>query len=482
MRGTDRHYTMSYFNEFSAPRDTLSDYRQGETDGEMNLPLSNQTTFSSYEMEVIAQAQAAISQARTMVEAGQDVIAKNYAAQQHNRYERYNSELKDLSARRDRDEEGMRQRVGPASELQMTLQQHMWNAENSYDDMVRELDREPRLHMHDKLIWRFSYYVVLLGVLAGLEIPINERVFQDLLNIENSFILVIVTGAFGVFIVLLAHFLGLFSVQAGWPRRGREVAESKTAFNRHRRQVRDYVQVFVGIPLILALALAAMYVLAVLRQMSLDGDDIQIVGNLFGAAAKPAVDAAAALGPKALRASGALPPLSANGGMLLLINLGIFLAGTLLSYTRHDPHPDFETRLRARDKARAVFHELQVEFQRQLAENAAYYDRKRVNLVARADQIAEELRRLKVNYKGVERRTIQEVETVVNVVKQRLAAYQSGNCNTRRDPPPAYFGQDSMTRVEALLRSDVAVPEREEEAGAPGKGNGTFASYSAAIN
>jgi len=412
---SDHRDVLSYYSNFLAPRDTRADYAQGELDGQSNRPRSVETSLSGYELDIVNQARADVSRFRLHLHIDQHGSSATIIARRQLRYEEYESDLRDLSQRHDSRVSVANKECGPGSSLAKRQQEALFEAEHGYNDLQRELGREPELHWAQPLPFlRLSAYTLILIAMSFVELFINKGVFKAVLGgLVPGY-----SGAFimGLAIVFFAHLLGIFVRQ-----------------RKIQRRPMEKLRTWVGIPLIIVLVLFIVYEMSLLRADTLP----------LGMAASE-MDGGSVLG------------LSHTAFLLFLLNLGVFVAGTWLSYMRHDPHPDYERLLVRMGQAQQLEAERRDKFDLLLAEIEEEYRRKRSNLAARADRIQREIDEDLAHADGLPSREEAEIQKVIAVVSQRVLAYQSGNERSRDAARPRYFGQPTVLMIDALIRGDLS--------------------------
>jgi hypothetical protein len=416
---SDYRDVLSYYSSFSSPRDTRADYAQGELDGRFNKPRSDERSLSGHELDIINQARADISRFRLQLQMDLHGSQASVTARKQQRYEEYESELRDLGHRHDSQVSSANKELGPISSLCKRQQEEAFDAEQRYGDLNRELGREPELHFARPVFSSRgpSIYAVLLTAMSFVELFINKGVFKDVLG----GVLAGYAGAFimGLAIVFFAHILGLFVRQ--W---------------KVQRRPMERLRVWLGVPLILVLVVFSLYELSVIREGTLPVDEqIEVVGGIMG--------------------------LTHKAALLFLLNVGVFLAGTLLSYFRHDPHPEYESLLKALRSIQAAEEKRRRSFDARLGLVEEEYRRRRSNLASRADRLQREIDEDLAHSESLPGREEAEMQKVVAVVTQRVLAYQSGNERTRDAARPLYFGQPTVRMVDAIIRGDFETTMNE---------------------
>jgi uncharacterized membrane protein len=403
---TDYRDILSHYSDFNGPRDTRADYAQGELDGRANRPPAHQEDFGGYEWDVINQARADLARFSLNLQIDRRLSVATNVSRKHQRYEEVDSLIRDASRRHDSAIGAINKDLGSNSPRAKREDFEAQETERAYDDIQRLINREPRM-MFDKPLWWncLTPYILFMGFFAPVELVINKGAFRDLFGAGS---LGTYGGALmmGALVVLLAHFLGTFIRQAAI-----------------RRTTSERLRVWIGIPLIIIIVMSSLLALAGRRTSIGDfPDDMTLLGYQAGLV---------------------LP---------FLMNVAIFITGTLLSIFRHDPHPDVETLLRSRDQAQEKVEKRRAEYEQRVNEVEEEYRRRRANLTARADRLQREIDDEEAQEDLLPAREAEEMNKVIAVVSQRLLAYQSGNERRRVDPRPQYFGEQTIRMAEAYLR------------------------------
>lgn len=407
---TDYRDILSQYSDFNGPRDTRADYAQGELDGRANRPPAHQEDFGGYEWDIINQARADLARFSLNLQIDRRLSVATNVSRKHQRYEEVDSLIRDASRRHDSAIGAINKELGSNSPRAKREDFEIQEADRAYDDIQRLINREPRMMFHKPLWWRWlTPYILIMAFFAPVEVIINKGAFRDLFG----------AGALGTYggalmmgalVVLLAHFLGTFIRQATV-----------------RRTASERLRVWVGIPLIIVVVMSSLLALAGRRTSIGDfPDDLTLLGYQAGLV---------------------LP---------FLMNVGIFITGTLLSMFRHDPHPDVETLLRSRDDAHDKVEKRRAEYEQRISEVEEEYRHRRANLTARADRLQREIDDEEAQEDLLPAREAEEMNKVIAVISQRLLAYQSGNERRRVDLRPQYFGEPTIRMVESYLRGTRA--------------------------
>ncbi|CUW38466.1 membrane protein of unknown function [Magnetospirillum sp. XM-1] len=457
MAAIDFSEGLSYYWSFAAPCDSHIDTVKGEEEGRNELPPTSQESLGSYELMIVHQAIQAISEYRARLSNRLSTVDGLHADLGERRNKQYDAERQRLSKQYDLDKDELERRIGPTSVLGVQQFRACHDVDMSLENLRSELGgREPLIRLvYPRWRW-LTPYLLLLALLSLTELVINKGVFEDIFRAGAIFGYG-GAGVMGLAVVFFGHLIGLFVRQC-----------------RVRRRPPERLRTWVGIPLILLLVTFSLYELSVIRQSYLTTSRTAnpLVSSLssamnevasgrgpLGSALRqvPLAGGAAQLGAAVLAPQNernsfeAFQPLGAQGLLLLLLNLSVFLGGGLLSYIRHDPHPDYEPLLDKVNRCRRRIARRQERFDLAMRELDENYRRINDNLTRRADELARDLAEQKVNINGAEFRLDIEMENVAAVVAQRIHAYQRANTLARKTPAPLYFGESSAQQAWAMI-------------------------------
>ena len=105
--------------------------------------------------------------------------------------------------------------------------------------------------------------------------------------------------------------------------------------------------------------------------------------------------------------------LKVSAFLLFLVNLSVFVTGALLSYFRHDPHPDFERLWAIREAAEAKVDLRKGAYDQEVAKLNEDHRRRQANLTAKSDRLQREIEQEQVHIASYRERMRSEVEKVI---------------------------------------------------------------------
>jgi len=134
------------------------------------------------------------------------------------------------------------------------------------------------------------------------------------------------------------------------------------------------------------------------------------------------------------------------GLTLLVLNVSVFFLGLIFSFLRHDPHPDYERLYSERSRAindlvkfRHQFEKIATKLQSEFDDKIAYLDKKALAL-------DNEIREIVSRRTALETEREYDISMIIDVLRQHLLAYQSGNVDGRSGQDiPEYFGESGLS-------------------------------------
>lgn len=404
MATTDYRDVLSYYTNFSPGRDTRADEAQGEKDGEFEQPPSGQITLSAYEWKILAQGRFDYARFQTQTQIDRRLSAAASQGRKQQRYDEFGSSLKDLSYRQDAEISALNKEKGSNSARARTEDDELLEAQHRYDDMRALLEREPDLHFSGTF-WGIKAYFWLMSLFALVEMIVNPRPFEHAIGSDHVFLTYFGVFSFSVGVVLSAHFVGMVLRQRKW-----------------RLQQGDIMRLRYGLPLIILMVLGAFTVVTWRRynmDLQLRGGEVEALGR-------------------------ALVP--------FVINIVLFVASSAVAFFSHDPHPDYEALMLARNAAQQRVQKRLLEYSSEVAAIEFRYRRRRHSLGSRAERLQRDIDEKLAESGALDHREDAELVKIITVIGQRLLAYQDGNERMRRTIRPEYFGQRTLDIVENYLR------------------------------
>ncbi len=112
--------------------------------------------------------------------------------------------------------------------------------------------------------------------------------------------------------------------------------------------------------------------------------------------------------------------------VLLALNVGLYVMGTIASINRHDPDPDYETLLRRQERARAAFNARKVEYDRRSQKVHDKFDPQIEQLGRAADEARQQLAKATAARDAWADRAGDDDKVIAATHLQRKFAYMGG--------------------------------------------------------
>jgi hypothetical protein len=151
--------------------------------------------------------------------------------------------------------------------------------------------------------------------------------------------------------------------------------------------------------------------------------------------------------------------LTSNGLGLMVMNILIFFVGCIASYFRHDPHPDYETAVRAREKFQRRFEHAKTKYEGTLATTLSKFDERLGALdvqIAATDKDIEDLDRaiaLSTDTVGP------AIKMAAARIRERVQEYEMAIVRVRNGIQPKAFSAMGAEEVEDKLHAFVDLSE-----------------------
>jgi hypothetical protein len=270
-------------------------------------------------------------------------------------------------------------------------------------------------------------YPFVLGFIAIAEIPINRLAFELFFQ-EAPIVSLFLSFAVGLLLAFFAHQAGLWLRQA---------ASHKT--------VASKLGHFAGVAVIIAIALPLIYFIAAMRQHYLALMDAEAASD-FGSLLRQGLEGGLTSAREVLSVD-----LGAPGWTLLILNLALLTVGAIISFVRHDPHPDYEPAVRQAARAQRRLNRMRSSYERQEARLSREYDERIATLDRQLVRIDNELAVTRRALAQAEAHRPAMIRAVASTLTERFGAYRLGNRLGRTDgASPAcldHFSEPEIARV-----------------------------------
>ncbi len=473
--------TLNFYTSFSE-RDALQDREQGSEDGQQNYPPADSQSFSAHETYRISEARTAINKYVGRIRVELDKLDTKIRSLRSKRDEEYKSRKASLQNEKARELTLLNTTQGLEPEEYKNLISQQDSSVEAYRIEKNRAKRDAKIRLADQLtdvgwlVW-LTPYIGLLGLLAILEVPINN------LAVELAFEFVpplsyIIAFLVGLTFVLMAHFAGIQILR---------FIDAKGALK------------FLHAILFLGLFLLASFMVLILFEMRgqvsnlLEGggqlnllqdsnlgtsgasSPLDITGRILGedatAPAEAPLSQEAATPPanqdtwdviSAFFGKLFSDPMRAVFGIgsdqqgsearfaqvgLLLLNALILLIGTVLSVMRHDRNADLELTFMRQKRAENQINRFVRAYRRGEAKLNKDFGEKIAEVERQADEINQDMLSLNEQREQLKGQMQNEMGYVLNTLMVQLSAYQQGNMQVRRTPAPVYFGRYGFAKL-----------------------------------
>jgi hypothetical protein len=412
MKGIVARSTLTRYLSFSE-KDTKPDRLKGRSDGQKSFPPSDAKDFSPHELERISQARAAVTNYDRNLHDLREQLDLDLASRNQELNEGYLGQKETVIRTKESALESLRQESGANSEAYRQLYTEQEEKKENFRRVELQLNRPLQIHFA-------KFYLFLLTILAILEVPINKLAVEFFFQ-ESPLLALVLALTIGVVLITLAHFLGLMLRQV--------------AHYRERLGLKGYVA---GLFFIIVTAGSLIYLISALRQQYVDF-----------IAQEQQQDLAAMLmsdGVGGLLGQTIQTELGVAGLTLLVLNVSVFFLGMLFSFLRHDPHPDYERLYFERGQAIEKLVKFRNAFEQKATKLQAEFDDKIGYLDKKAIALENEIREMTSRRAALETEREHDISMIIDVLRQQLLAYQSGNVEGREGQNiPAYFGEPGLT-------------------------------------
>jgi len=418
MKNAVARSTLTRYMAFSE-KDAKPDREKGRRDGKNAFPRHEAVEVSPHELERVGQAKAAITAYDRHLHDVREQLELDIASREQELNEGYLGQKESVIHAKEAALENLRQECGANSEGFRQLYNVQEEKKENYRRVELRLNRPLQVHF-------VRVYLLMLFVLAILEAPINKLAVEFFFQ-ESPLLAMILALTVGVVLISLAHFVGVLLRQG-----------------RHYRSKSGLKSYLGGLAVILGAAGSMIYLISTLRQQYVNfvsQEQQQDLAQLLLS------DGVSGLFERSIQTE-----LGIAGLTLLVLNVSIFLLGVLFSFLRHDPDPDYERVTVERDRAvsnlvayRNDFEQRATGLQREFDEKITYLDKKSLDLEA-------DIRELHSQRESLEVQREHDLNLVIDVLRQQILAYQSGNVEARNgNDVPEYFGEPPLTDIQKKI-------------------------------
>jgi len=309
MNGSQLKNALTRYISFTQ-MDTRPDREKGKRDGTQNYPAAGSNDLSPHELERVSQAKASMSSYFRQLHDMESRLQQEISQREQERDNGYLTSKESVIREKEAAIENLQQQYGPGSETHRQLASDLEHRAEETRRIELLVNRPLRAHFSRS-------YFAILALLSLLEVPINKLAFEFFFE-ESPIIAFVLALTVGGVLVALAHFLGMWLRQWGYHRNFSETGKANTA----------------GIATILLVVGTLIYLVSALRQQYVDFLSQEQSSSMSSMLMQEGITG--------FLGQSVTSGLGSAGLTLLVVNVAVFMLGTMLSMLRRDSHPDYE--------------------------------------------------------------------------------------------------------------------------------------------
>ena len=389
--------------------------REGERQAQKDLPSTNSTSLSKFENDEIKAHQDAINHLMTEVERFKSSANGELSELKRKVSSEFPNSTKDIEDRFNSEIDKIEAEVGPRSAV-------FDDNATSLAEVTGDLKLVKRSLNNRELQTNFeSFYIIFMIALAFAEVWVNRLAFELFFE-SNPLVSLFLAVAVGGMLVFFAHITGI-SIKRALPETERG--------NRLR----------VTLSMLLLNGLVGIFVfyLAKMRQafVSINSQQGLDLEGLLGDQQVEGLDGL--IGDIGAVDSLISTSLGEEGLFLLLVNVIVYVAGTVAAIIRHDSHPDYEKLLKLSDKYRAKQVSLKKRYEARLSEVQKSKSDKLSDITNKVGVAENRIETLEAELKQSEAVYRSSGAALSKALKVKINAFRDKNVETRSTKPPKYF-------------------------------------------
>ena len=413
--------TLAYYFRHNPDRDNVGHIEQGKSDGSGDRPASDATEFGPYEHEIVNKGRSGVQSYNTEFDSEQQAKESALETKETALANTRANERSQITIAQSTETTQLNQECGAGSPEYTRLK----SDENSAQVLLNKV----RLEVGDRPLQAKSplLYLVMLGVLAVVEIPINQQAFAFFFDHIPAFAYLLAFGI-GLFFIYMAHVNGLSLRQSG-----------------NDPGQKDPSKHYWVIAATTVFVLIVMFFLAMIRYKFIEF--IETEGNIDAVLEQIGLIEVVSEG-----ASDWLKVITNDSSIaFFLMNVAVFVVGGFVSYHRHDPHPDYEKVLNDKNKVQRHLKDLEEKHNEGSLAIKRKYEQQLEGLEVRLAQEQQSVDDLRSEIQQAATTRDNELKTVKNVLFSELNAYQDSNSSSRTTPAPSYFGSQTRQMIAEAL-------------------------------
>ncbi|MEA3412225.1 MAG: hypothetical protein U9R74_11900 [Pseudomonadota bacterium] len=412
MNGSQLKNALTRYISFTQ-MDTRPDREKGKRDGTQNYPAAGSNDLSPHELERVSQAKASMSSYFRQLHDMESRLQQEISQREQERDNGYLSSKESVIREKEAAIENLQQQYGPGSETHHQLASDLEHRAEETRRIELLVNRPLRAH------FRRSYFAIL-ALLSLLEVPINKLAFEFFFE-ESPVIAFVLALTVGGVLIALAHFLGMWLRQWGYHRNFSETGKANTA----------------GIATVLLVVGTLIYLVSALRQQYVDFLSQEQSSSMSSMLMQDGITG--------FLGQSVTSGLGSAGLTLLVVNVAVFMLGTMLSMLRHDSHPDYERVVGLHEVAQSRMNRFLRQFEKKAAGIQARFDDRIAYLEKKGEELDARIVTLHKQAEALREQREHDIAMIVDVVRQQILAYQTANVESRSDRAPSYFGETGLT-------------------------------------
>ena len=397
--------------------------REGERQGQKNLPSDAAASLCKFENDEIKAHQDAINALMKEVERFKDSANNELADLKRKVSSEFPNSAKDIEDRFNSEVDKIEAEVGPRSAV-------FDDNAASLAEVTGDLKLVKRSLNNRELQTNFeSFYMIFMIALAFAEVWVNRLAFElffESVPLVSLFLAIAVGGM----LVFFAHITGV-SVKRALPETERG---NRTRVMLSMLMLNGLVGVFI-------------FYLAKMRQafVSINSQQGLDLEGLLGEQQIEGLDGV--IGDLGAVDSLISTSLGEEGLFLLLVNVIVYVAGSVAAIIRHDSHPDYEKLLKLSDKYRSKQVVLKKRYETRLSEVQKSKSDKLSDISAKVGEAENKIEKLEAELKQSEALYRSSGTALSKAVKAKIKAFREKNTEIRSSKPPKYFRNNVSLEV-----------------------------------
>jgi len=390
--------------------------RSGELDGGREYPATNAQEFGDYEKQIIYEGKTGWMKYKSHIE--------QYKIELKSSIDKVQNEL---------DGELLNMNSFLADKHEKALQileeeQGRLSAEYQHIEAVAMAAKEEKIKIEQLLrrplqVEYVEYYVMALILLAIAEVPINRLAFELFFE-SMPLISLAIAAAIGGLLIFFAHTIGVMLKRT----QCKEMEINNDSIH-------------LTIMLLTILTIAIMYFLGLMREKWVEVNDaaglnLEVLINVAISTDKAFIDSFM---------------LGSKGVTLLLLNLGIFTVGVLLSFLRHDSHPQYEKVCKFYIRSMDKFMNIKRKYETRKSEIIKNYNKISDEKNNQIKSLGEQIKYSVIEFDGIDAKLFAEKNQLISSLARKIMAYQHSNQKKRKTVVPEYFKIDAQLLVGKII-------------------------------